>query len=531
MKFEERKIADAEGWSLAHSLITGQQKWPKATLLTPEICVKITEQGINKVQVFKLENDDITEDAAAHLAANTVAGSGVNVVIEGRGRANLIANHDGIFIPGNAIDVINQLDDAFSAASLPAYHVVSKGQLIATIKLIPYGIERRKIAALDVKNHKASVVAFSALHTTLISTGPKITDKSLDALKARIERLGGTVSALMNTSHDIETVADLLKRCQNTETDIIMLLGASAISDKRDVIPAALTQVGGSITKLGLPTDPGNLLMLGTLGDKHVIGLPGCARSPALNGFDWVLERLFAGVGFDHHSLTMMGTGGLLKEMSGRRVPRIEKKPPTNKSNIGALILAAGTASRAQGTSKLLSMFGSQTVIEATLAGILQQSLSEVVIVTGHNAEKLQPCLNGKNITVAHNEHYQNGMGSSLSIGARTMSEKNDYIMICLADMPFVRTETYKALLMAAHKADPGAILVPTFNSKRGHPVVWHQRYFAELAHLSGDTGGKYIMQRSSAAIIEVPVDDPAILIDLDTPEMLDQFGIKPVAQ
>src|SRR5205823_3749969 len=83
-----------------------------------------------------------------------------------------------------------------------------------------------------------------------------------------------------------------------------------------------LTRLGGTVEHLGMPVDPGNLLMLGRLGDEPVMGLPGCARSPKQNGFDWVLQRLVADLPVGRRDIMLMGAGGLLKEIASRPQPR-----------------------------------------------------------------------------------------------------------------------------------------------------------------------------------------------------------------
>ena len=100
------------------------------------------------------------------------------------------------------------------------------------------------------------------------------------------------------------------------------MLTASATSDPQDVAPAALRAAGGHVEAYGMPVDPGNLLFFGTLAAKPVIGLPGCARSPALNGADWVMERLICGVSLTRADIADMGVGGLLKEIPTRPRPR-----------------------------------------------------------------------------------------------------------------------------------------------------------------------------------------------------------------
>jgi molybdenum cofactor cytidylyltransferase len=106
------------------------------------------------------------------------------------------------------------------------------------------------------------------------------------------------------------------------ETDLVLILTASATSDPHDVAPEAVRAAGGQVTRFGMPVDPGNLLFLGTQGGRPVIGLPGCARSPALNGADWVLERVVCGLEVSDDDIAAMGVGGLLKESPARPHPR-----------------------------------------------------------------------------------------------------------------------------------------------------------------------------------------------------------------
>ena len=106
-----------------------------------------------------------------------------------------------------------------------------------------------------------------------------------------------------------------------------MIHGASAILDRRDVIPAAIEAAGGRIDHFGMPVDPGNLLLLGRVAGRPVLGLPGCARSPKINGFDWVLERLVAQLPVGAAEIMRMGSGGLLAEIPSRPNRRPEGEP------------------------------------------------------------------------------------------------------------------------------------------------------------------------------------------------------------
>jgi molybdenum cofactor cytidylyltransferase len=125
--------------------------------------------------------------------------------------------------------------------------------------------------------------------------------------------------------HEAPSLAEALRRADLIGPDIVVVFGASAISDRRDVIPAAIEMAGGRIEHLGMPVDPGNLLLIAQMQGKPVLGAPGCARSPKENGFDWVLQRLLAGLTVGRAEIVALGVGGLLMEIKTRPQPRAEQ--------------------------------------------------------------------------------------------------------------------------------------------------------------------------------------------------------------
>lgn len=532
MKFEERPVARSEGWTLAHSVACGVNRINKGTLVTPVLINRLVTEGVKNVQVFLLEDGDLNENLAAQTAAKAIAGAGLTVELAGRGRTNIVATEDGLFIPGDGINTVNATDDAFSAASLPAYSSVRAGQLVATIKLVPYGLPAEKLKNIDGCSEQLTVKPFYGFTAALIVTGNAPTKKTLTTLTSRIEHVGGTLEVTPLIEHSQAAVCGALKQVRKNKPDLILMLGASAISDRRDIVPAALAQAGGELIKLGMPADPGNLLMLGKLGSQTVIGLPGCARSPALNGFDWVLERFAAQEPLNAQVLTKMGIGGLLKEPVGRTVPRATPANQPRKNQIesmAAVVLAAGKSSRSRNSHKLLSFLGTKTVVRTTVDNLLGVKDLKIVVVTGNAAEKIEACLPGNKVSIVHNPDFENGMGTSLAAGVSELGSSITHALIFLADMPFVTQATVEKLLKSATDTNDAAIFIPTFHGKRGHPVLWHQKYFSLLRLLKGDAGGRKILEKNSEKVIEVPVDDPGILIDLDTPEMLAQFGIMPI--
>jgi molybdenum cofactor cytidylyltransferase len=133
-----------------------------------------------------------------------------------------------------------------------------------------------------------------------------------------------TLAGVATTPHETPAIAEALARLPG---EMLMILTGTATSDLHDTAPQALRRAGGQVARFGMPVDPGNLLFLGTLGERPVIGLPGCARSPALNGADWVLERLACGLAVTDDDIAAMGVGGLLKEIPIRPQPREHRQP------------------------------------------------------------------------------------------------------------------------------------------------------------------------------------------------------------
>jgi molybdenum cofactor cytidylyltransferase len=143
----------------------------------------------------------------------------------------------------------------------------------------------------------------------------------LRVLAARHNPTGARIVGQDIVPHEVGPLAKALGRLIDG-SDALIAFGASAITDRRDVIPAAVEAIGGRIERFGMPVDPGNLLLLAERHGIPIIGAPGCARSPKENGFDWVLQRVLAGVRIRDADIRAMGVGGLLMEIASRPQPR-----------------------------------------------------------------------------------------------------------------------------------------------------------------------------------------------------------------
>lgn len=330
MKFGPVPVAQAEGAILAHSEHLAEHPEPrklaKGTVLTAAHVEAMARSGMAQVVVARLEQGDVHEDAAALRLARAVQGeaSGFETGSASTGRVNLRAAGPGIVsVAAEAILAANAVDPGITIATVAPWQRLDARGLAATIKIIPYAVRQAHLeqacaAAAGALRLTPPVLRSASLIETRIGadTPP---GKGRRAMQARLERLGVSLSPRVVVAHDEAALADALRAVPG---DLVLILTGSATSDLRDTAPAAVGRAGGRVLHYGMPVDPGNLLFLGEIGARCVIGLPGCARSPALNGADWVLERVICGVPVGPAQIAAMGVGGLLKEIPSRPRPR-----------------------------------------------------------------------------------------------------------------------------------------------------------------------------------------------------------------
>lgn len=330
MKFGLVPISEAEGAILAHAVRIGGLALKKGDVITSDRLRMLAEGGVQSVIAARLEEDDVGEDEAAAQIAERLAGSHVRRGPPFTGRVNLFADAAGLAIfDRDAIDRINAIDEAITVATVPMHRAVEDGDMIATVKIIPFSTNAPTLnAALETicASRAVEVAPFRPLRVAVASTvlpGLKesVIAKTLRALEARLAPTGARVVRHLACRHETQDLGDALRRLE-PEADVLIVFGASAITDRRDVIPATIEAFGGRIERFGMPVDPGNLLLLAAFGAKPVIGAPGCARSPKENGFDWVLQRVLAGVPISDSDIRGMGVGGLLMEIGSRPQPR-----------------------------------------------------------------------------------------------------------------------------------------------------------------------------------------------------------------
>jgi molybdenum cofactor cytidylyltransferase len=529
MKFGPASPADAIGGVTVHTLRQGSLVLKKGTTIGPAEVAALTRGGVKEIVVVRLEAGDVSEDVAAASIANAVAGDGIDVERAFTGRANLFAARAGVLVVDRAaVDRINGVDEAITFATLAAFKPVVEGEMVATVKLIPFGVEATlRDAAVEAGKGGALRIApyvikrVGVISTMLPGLAPKVVDKTLKVTAERLAPAGAAIMAERRVPHDETALKAAIKQMLDSGAELVIVFGASAIADRRDVIPAALSGVGGTIEHFGMPVDPGNLLLIGNAAGVPVLGAPGCARSPVENGFDWVLMRLLAGLKVTRAELTGMGVGGLLMEIVTRPQPREGRRPDGNR-HITAIILAAGRSTRMGGPNKLLAELDGKPLVRIVTEQALGSKAKDVIVVTGHQAEQVEKALHGLDVRFVRNPNFAQGLASSVRAGVAAVPRDADGAVICLGDMPMISAQLIDHLIEAFAPDRGNMIAVPVSDGRRGNPVLWSRRFFSELMALDGDIGARHLIAKHGEAMAEVPVEGLGAFLDIDTPQALE---------
>lgn len=330
MRFGTVPLDQALGAVLAHSVPGAEGRLRKGRVLQAADIAHLAASGETTVTVARLDPGDLGEDAAATaLAAALVpdpAAQGLRLTPAFTGRVNLVATGPGIVeLDAARINALNLADPAITLATLPPFARVAEGTMVGTVKIIAYAVAGSALAravagvAGAVRVRPVALRSAGLVLTEVPGQDPKLSTKGRRAVEGRLKALGMRLARVETVAHDEGAIAAALARAPG---EMLLVLTGSATSDLHDTAPEALRQAGGEVARFGMPVDPGNLLFLGRLGQRPVIGLPGCARSPALNGADWVLERLACGLAVSGEDIAGMGVGGLLKEIPIRPQPR-----------------------------------------------------------------------------------------------------------------------------------------------------------------------------------------------------------------
>ncbi|MFQ5565941.1 MAG: NTP transferase domain-containing protein, partial [Paracoccaceae bacterium] len=515
MEFGPLPVAEAEGAILAHSVGLPSGRLKKGRRLSAADTAALAAAGLAEVTVARLGPDDVPEDqAAARIGAALAPAAGAQGLVVAApftGRVNIYSAGAGVLrLDAALIGRLNAIDEAVTVATLPDHARVAPRQMLATVKIIPYAAPGWAVAAAEAMLAERTAVRVNPLArrtASLILTrtpgmAEKMVAKGARAVRARLTALGIELVSEDRVAH---AAGDLAHTVAEAPGEMVLILTGSATSDRGDVGPAALVAAGGRLIRFGMPVDPGNLLFLGEQAGRPVIGLPGCARSPKLNGADWVLERVACGLDPTADEIAAMAVGGLLKEIPSRPEPRAGGAEAARRPVVSALVLAAGQSRRMGGRDKLMEPVAGAPLLRHVVEALAASAVDETVVVLPPDPGERLAALAGTGARLVTNPRAAEGMGTSVGAGVTGLRADADAVLIVLADMPEVTAPDFDRLIAAFDPAEGRAIVRAVTEAGRpGHPVLFGRRFFEPLRALEGDRGARSLIEEHKEFLVDV---------------------------
>ena len=536
MKIEYLDPNKSKGSILAQTYNLSGRTLSKGTHVSEEILELLNRENVKNILCAVPHEDDIHEDSAAEAISKALDENQLYAEEASTGRVNFRTPALSIVrYNRELIKKINLVDESIAFSIVEHNQLLAKNDLIATLKIIPFFVSKRyieQVVSLIAKNEIFKVHRLEEKKVELIQTYYDWQKRSIfkatsNVTSSRLDALGCPLQKETLIPHDHKSLCSEIKSSVDSGAQVLLISGASAITDRSDHIPKAILSVGGEIIQYGLAVDPGNLLLIGKIGNTTIIGMPGCARSPKLNGFDWVLQLLMANIPINKEELADMGAGGLLMEIASRPLPRaLAKSAKKREKKIMGIILAAGNSSRMGKDNKLLRNIGGASLVRNTAVEMLKSDLDSCSIVLGYQSDKVAAVIKDLNINLILNPFWEEGQASSLKAALNTLDSSYSDLLVMLGDLPGVKSKHINKIIEEHLLANnrKSKITIPSFNGKKGNPVIWGKSFFPDLSNLEGDVGGRTLFDQHPAAINLLVMEDKAVITDTDTPEDFKNF-------
>ncbi len=536
MKIEYLDPNKSKGSILAQTYNLSGRTLSKGTHVSEEILELLNRENVKNILCAVPHEGDIHEDSAAEAISKALDENQLYAEEASTGRVNFRTPALSIVrYNRELIKKINLVDESIAFSIVEHNQLLAKNDLIATLKIIPFFVSKiyvEQVVSLIAKNEIFKVHRLEEKKVELIQTYYDWQKRSIfkatsNVTSSRLDALGCPLQKETLIPHDHKSLCSEIKSSIDSGAQVLLISGASAITDRSDHIPKAILSVGGEIIQYGLAVDPGNLLLIGQIGNTTIIGMPGCARSPKLNGFDWVLQLLMANIPINKEELADMGAGGLLMEIASRPLPRaLAKSAKKREKKIMGIILAAGNSTRMGKDNKLLRNIGGASLVRNTAVEMLKSDLDSCSIVLGYQSDKVAAVIKDLNINLILNPFWEEGQASSLKAALNTLDTSYSDLLVMLGDLPGVKSKHINKIIEEHLLANnrKSKITIPSFNGKKGNPVIWGRSFFPDLSNLEGDVGGRALFGQHPAAINLIDMDDEAVVTDTDTPEDFKKF-------
>ncbi len=308
---------------LAHSIKIDGAKLNKGKIIKKSDIRLLNSFGKKEIYVFEKTPEHIEENKASFQVSNHIISKNIAINIPVNGRADLFSKVNGLLdYDSKLLFKLNFSNNDLAVAMIKTLEIVKKNQLIGNVKILPYAITKNSLKkTLHVKKYLNFINVKKAKTKNIVlvissdEKNYKSNDKIINSINSRLLSFDLKLKQVLYCKHNEQDIKNILISKNISNSDLILLYGSTSIVDMNDIIPRALKKAKGKVIAYGAPTDPGNLLMYGTLKNKKIIGVPGCAKSSVRNGFDLVLEKACYDLNINRRVIAELSCGGLFKKI------------------------------------------------------------------------------------------------------------------------------------------------------------------------------------------------------------------------
>ncbi len=186
---------------------------------------------------------------------------------------------------------------------------------------------------------------------------------------------------------------------------------------------------------------------------------------------------------------------------------------------VSAVLLAAGESRRMGAVNKLELLVDGTPLLRRTAEILLASQLQEVAVVLGYQADRAGSLLDSLHLKSVYNAAYREGQMTSVYQGLQSLSQACDGVMICLSDQPLLQVDDINCLIEAFGKRSHGSIMVPTYQGKRGNPVILDYQHREDILNGERSLGCKKLIEKNPELVSSFEMSNNHVVIDLDTPE------------
>ncbi len=323
MQFKIVSTRKATSHILAHTIKFKSLVIRKGMILDSEKISLLIKNNINQVYVAIKEKNDYTENLSAKLVAEHISPSSLFKIIISNGRADIFSRKEGLLnINKDKLFKINANQKNIAICTLKNHSIITIGQLVGNVKILPYAIDKKVILKItkDTSIKRIFQISRKTIQKiAIIFTANNIRNlnkiKIFNAVNSRLDKFNLKINVTKYCKHNHKTLSANIKEISKDNIDLVLIYGETSISDASDVVPKSIRDIKGKVISSIMPTDPGNLLLIGKFKKMIIIGVPGCAKSLKRNGFDDILERVCHGEKFNKKKIAEIADGGLYKNI------------------------------------------------------------------------------------------------------------------------------------------------------------------------------------------------------------------------